>query len=72
MSALTPDQAAEVRAIVAEMIGQALQGSDERVRAASREVTLSLVPAIADGIYAQIAATNAQRRPSRPLAGSCR
>lgn len=31
MSALTPEQDAEVRAIIAEMIGQALNGANERV-----------------------------------------
>lgn len=39
MSALTPDQAAEVRAIVAEMIGQALRGADERTRAIVTNMT---------------------------------
>lgn len=31
MSSLTPEQAAEVRAIVAEMVGQALRGVQERI-----------------------------------------
>jgi len=35
MSALTPEQAAEVRAIVAEMVGQTLRGVNERILNAS-------------------------------------
>lgn len=35
MSSLTPEQVAEVRAIIAEMLGQTLRGVNERILNAS-------------------------------------
>lgn len=40
MSALTPEQANEVRAIVAEMIGDALRGANNRI---SRQISGAIV-----------------------------
>ncbi|WP_157092811.1 hypothetical protein [Sphingomonas hankookensis] len=42
MSSLTPEQVAEVRAIVAEMLGQTLRGVNERILNASMAAIMAL------------------------------
>ncbi len=64
MSALTPGQDAAVRTIVAEMIGQALRGVNERIIDAAMASMLASDDSINGVAGAVVSALREQRHPA--------
>lgn len=65
MSAFTPHQEARIRVIIAEMIGVALRGADERIKRSQVDAALAR-----DGIVVMSAAVHDAVSPTAEVATS--